>query len=163
MAEVPPPELKTVKLCLPRLAHDMYDDWLNLTDSQVEIFKTLERRARVMPTERRLQVLKPSGFSVYCVYCREAVATVVDHKKAIADLGDSRIENLAAACGDCNARKGAKRRFKAPAYSNTEELLLVDTRPVFWLNQNTQSMRFWDEYGDYDYDPQNFVLASDGR
>lgn len=100
--------MTAVRVCEPMRAEIWYKLWLSLTDDQIAIFKALEKRARVMPKERRASVLGPKGFSTYCVYCGLYEATVIDHIKPIALLGDSRLENLAPACADCNSRKSVR-------------------------------------------------------
>lgn len=67
------------------------------------------RGTRTIPAALRFEVLRRDGFA--CTYCGQRAPSVVlhvDHVVPWAAGGPTRLENLRAACGDCNLGKGAR-------------------------------------------------------
>lgn len=64
---------------------------------------------RGVPASLRFEVLQRDGFA--CAYCGRKAPDVVlhvDHVKPVCDGGDGSLENLVAACADCNLGKGPR-------------------------------------------------------
>lgn len=152
---------KAVNICAPRNIAEWYDEWLTLSDAQAALFRRLEKRARAIRKTVRDQILRPCGATVYCAYCGEVTATQIDHIVPIMHLGDSRLANLAPACIDCNMRKGAKRRFTPPVYSNTEMAYAPQMSGVIQPDRNIASTSVWHPHGYRLPDPQRFRLLND--
>ena len=67
---------------------------------------TSKRQREPIPWERRQAVFKRDAH--VCRYCGSADAHHIDHIIPISAGGTDDIDNLAAACPSCNARKGVK-------------------------------------------------------
>lgn len=99
----------------------------------LEIRRTLERRraARekaapgLTPTQRRHLRATWRKQGRACAYCRDALATEIDHVIPLKLGGTNYIGNLTPACGSCNRAKGANLLIEWRAGKKAQRMRLV--------------------------------------
>ena len=88
---------------------------------------------RTLTKHLRFEILKRDNFT--CRYCGARAPNVVlhvDHVHPVAQGGKNELENLATACRDCNAGKGARLIEDRSAFARQLDLPMatrVQTRP----------------------------------